>query len=150
MERIGSIIQRGEEIITPVTPLEEVISLLHNRKYPFLIVETMKKPWIITIDNVLFSLLPAIFDLLEEYDYFQHFGLLEQEFMQNIRGGLFLAEDVMEEIRDSLSVEDTPIKAAIVLNRKKRPALPVLDKEGRYCGYINKTMIAYMLVQGAE
>ncbi len=147
MEKLSDIVQRGEEIVSPIIPLEKVVSLLFEKSYPFLIVETMKKPWIITIDNVLFSLLPATFELLEEYDYFHHFGLLEQEFLQNIRSGLFLAEDVMETIKDSLSTQDSLIKAVIVLNRKKKQALPVLDDDNQYCGFINKTMIAHTLLQ---
>lgn len=150
MEYLASIVQRGDEVITPVTPLQDIVSLLVKHNYPFLIVETMQKPWIITIDNVLFSLLPATFELLDEYDYFHHFGLLEKEFMQNIHSGLFLAEDVMETIKDALSIKDSLIKAVIVLNRKNRQALPVLDEKGQYVGYINKTLIAHNLLQAEK
>jgi CBS domain-containing protein len=131
--------------VNPITKMRDIAKLFYDTKEHILVVEENNKyQGVISVDSLFLALLPPSLDLLDNYDFIQDFGALENEFLDQSKINLFLAEDLMNTNYPILNPHESILKAVTILHYKKLRALPVVENE-KVLGIITRNTICKVI-----
>lgn len=143
--KIINYIDKNYKSVNPMTKMRDIAKLFYNTNQHILIVEEDKNYLgVISVDSLFLALLPPSLELLDNYDFIQDFGALENEFLDQSKINLFLAEDLVNTHYPILNPNDSILKAVTILHYKKLRAIPVVEND-KVLGIITRNTICKVI-----
>ena len=131
--------------INPMIKMKDIAKLFFESNQHIIIVEEDQKYLgVINVDSIFLALLPPSLDLIDNFAFIKDFGALENEFLDQSKINLFLAEDLMNTQYPTLNPHDSILKAVVLLHYKKLRAIPVIEND-KVLGIITRNTICKII-----
>ena len=131
--------------INPMIKMKDIAKLFFESNQHIIIVEEdLKYLGVINVDSIFLALLPPSLDLIDNFAFIKDFGALENEFLDQSKINLFLAEDLMNTQYPTLNPHDSILKAVVLLHYKKLRAIPVIEND-KVLGIITRNTICKII-----
>ncbi len=139
--KIIQYIDKNFKSLNPMIKMKDIAKIFYKTNQHIIIVEEDEKYLgVISVDSLFLALLPPSLDLLDNYAFIKDFGALENEFLDQSKINLFVAEDLMNIHYPILNPNDSILKAVAILHYKKLRAIPVVEDE-KILGIITRNAI---------
>jgi predicted transcriptional regulator len=139
--KIIQYIDKNFKSLNPMIKMKDIAKIFYKTNQHIIIVEEDEKYLgVIIVDSLFLALLPPSLDLLDNYAFIKDFGALENEFLDQSKINLFVAEDLMNIHYPILNPNDSILKAVAILHYKKLRAIPVVEDE-KILGIITRNAI---------
>lgn len=143
--KIIKYIDKNFKSINPIMKMKDIAKLFYKTNQHIIIVEEDNKYLgVISVDSLFLALLPPSLDLLDNYAFIKDFGALENEFLDQSKINIFVAEDLMNTQYPTLNPNDSILKAVAILHYKKLRAIPVVENE-KILGIITRNAICKVI-----
>ena len=133
--------------INPMMKMKDIAKLFFKSNHHIIVVEEDQQYLgIINVDSLFLALLPPSLDLIDNFAFIKDFGALENEFLDQSKINLFLAEDLMNTHYPTLNPNDSILKAVALLHYKKLRAIPVVENN-KILGIITRNAICKIIAK---